>query len=230
MNIITDIADVSHWETGGDVAAAAAQGLVMLWAKTGQGVGSPDESYGPFRDAAKAAGILFGSYHVLTDVHPGEDQADDMLSRCDPHGLLAADVEKIMQRDSDGVLRDHSPKLVHVEPFMARVFERTGRWPVFYSFTNFIQNLRIPSTSIIGHCPLWQAQYSDPVVRPGAACWSKIDLWQYTDCADGPRDEVTYPRHTPGFGKLCDRNAFYGTLDELRVWCASCGMPQIVSV
>lgn len=217
--MITDIIDTSHWESKGNVAAAAAQGLVALWAKTGQGIDAPDASYGPFRDAAKAAGILFGSYHVLTDVHPGEAQADDMLSRCDPHGILAADVERITQ---GGV--DHSPKLVHVEAFMSRIFEITGRWPVFYSYTAFIGEMDIPSTSILGHCPLWQAQYSDPPKHVPSP-WMTRGLWQYTDVANGPHDQVTYQRHTPGLGVLCDRSAFDGTLDELEAWWASAGRP-----
>ena len=168
--------DVSHYETKGDVAAAARAGLLALWAKTGQGVGSPDESYARFRDAAREAGILFGSYHVLTNVHTGEEQADDMLSRCDPQGLLAADVETIRQRDADGVERDDSPTLEHVLAFMQHVYDRTQRWPTFYSYTNFIRNLRIPAGASSASVPCGRRSTAnrrpDPRTHAGRASTS----------------------------------------------------------
>jgi lysozyme len=112
--------------------------------------------------------------------------------------------------------------LAQAEEFVSRIHEVTGRWPVLYSGRSFLDEHNIPSTSVLGHCPLWLAQYGEePLHVPSP--WAAWSLWQYTDVADGPHDQVAYPRHTPGFGVLVDRSAFRGTLDELKSWWANAG-------
>jgi lysozyme len=213
---ITDLIDVAHWELGGNVEAAAAHGLVALWAKSTQGVGYVDPSYEGWRKDSRDAGILFGSYAFGTNQHSGTEQADYFLAHSDRASLLCLDWEN----------NPNAPKqtmdLAHAEEFVARVHEITGRWPVLYSGRSFLDERRIPSSSVLGHCPLWLAQYGEePKHTPKP--WAVWDLWQYTNSAAGPHDETRYPRRTPGFGIRCDRSVWRGDLASLREWWANCG-------
>jgi lysozyme len=214
--VITGIVDVAHGEAGGDVAAAASHGLAALWAKVSQGKDWLDPSYARFRDAARAAGILFGDYHFASGSSPGAQQAEWFLAHADPAALHALDWEHNPDtRDGDMTLAD-------AEAFVTHVFARTGRWPVLYSGASFLRERAIPSSSVLGHCPLWIAQYGErPMHIPSP--WSAFDLWQYTDVADGPTDRVMYPRHTPGLGVKVDRSCFRGSFDELCTWWSTAG-------
>lgn len=215
--VVTDIIDVARGEAGGDVAAAAAQGLAALWAKTSQGKDWLDPSCGPFLDAARDVHVLRGEYHFGSRSSVGAVQGDWFLDHAGRDSLLALDWEP------NPDTKNGTMTLTDAEAFVARVFERTRRWPVLYSGASFLREQAIPSTSVLGHCPLWIAQYGEePLHVPSP--WLAWSLWQYTDVAAGPHDTERFPRHTPGLGRLVDRSIFRGTREQLAAWWAVAGL------
>lgn len=215
--IVTDIIDVARGEVGGNVAAAAAQGLAALWAKTSQGKDWLDPSCAAFLDAARDAHVLRGEYHFGSNSSDGAVQADWFLAHARRDSLFALDWE------NNPDTKNGTMSLANAEAFVARVFERTRRWPVLYSGASFLREHAIPSTSVLGHCPLWLAQYGEePLYVPSP--WSAWDLWQYTDVAAGPHDTERFPRHTPGLGRLVDRSVFRGTPEKFAAWWAVAGL------
>lgn len=218
---ITGIVDLHNADGRRDLGVAARGGIVALIHKATEGRDFIDRGVVRAMADASAAELLRGLYHYGNGTDP-VTQADHFLRVAEPHpdALLVLDCED-NKRSAFGTMTTHG-----AATFARRVFEVRGRWPVFYSFTSFIRGLRFDddSRTVLSRCPLWQAQYGERPRAPASSVWSRIDLWQYTNGADGPRDTSMYPRTVPGFARAAqDRSAWFGTVDELRAWWASCG-------
>ena len=232
---LTGIIDLSHWEAdmglhdkrpgphAANIAGAVhanrgdAHDLVMVFAKTCQGVDSPDPSFAYFRDATRAAGLLFGDYTFLTGKESGERQARDYMARWDPGAEVhVLDVEVNPNDRTSTVTHEH------VAECAVTIHDATGVWPLFYTYPSFPGHLRIPDNSPVLNCPLWLATYSErPTKAPRP--FRGIELWQYTNAAHGPRDVQRYPRVTPGLGRKVDRSCFDGDLATLKAWLRGAG-------
>jgi lysozyme len=220
---ITGIVDIHNADGRRDLGVAARGGIVALIHKVTEGRDFIDRGVVRAMADAREAGLLTGLYHYANGTDPNT-QADHFLRVVEPYpdALLVLDCED-NARSSFGTMTARG-----AAAFARRVFEVRKRWPVFYSFTSFIRAMRFDdeSRAVLARCPLWQAQYGERPAAPASSVWSKIDLWQYTNGADGPRDVARYPRTVPGFARPAqDRSAWFGTLDELRAWWASCGRP-----
>jgi lysozyme len=216
--IITDIIDVARHELkGADIPAAAKAGLLALWAKSSQGKDWLDPTFAVWEKLARDSKLLFGAYHFASGSGDGRVQADFFLAHVNPLTMLLA-----LDWENNPDTKNGNMSLANAEAFVSRVRELTGRWPVLYSGASFLREHRIPTSSVLGHCPLWLAQYGEePHVVPSP--WLQWDLWQYSDYAFGPRDTDRFPRQTPGLGRKVDRSAFYGDADALREWWRNCG-------
>lgn len=193
------------------------------------------------RDAAHAAGIYTGFYHyaILPNVptktlviKDAQAQAQKVLWRIASIGGLsekdlpiALDIEnkcvKLRPSKSCAKYASQSTVTVWSETFLRVIKERTGRTPILYSYSNFLESSMKRSTELAQY-PLWLAQYAvDPAVstnHPGmknggcyvhswtaANCKTQWTMWQYTSCGIAPKYGVP--------GARLDLNVFRGTPD-----------------
>lgn len=220
--MLTGIIDLHHDDGAIDVPAMRRGGAVAIIHKVSEGRDWVDPDAQSVLKAARTAGMLTGAYHYANGTDP-ITQADHFLARAAlaaPEALLALDCED-NRRSRFGTM-----SALGAAAFVKRVHEKTGRWPVFYSFTSFIRGMAFDTAArdVLSRCPLWQAQYGERPRAPASSVWKRIDLWQYTNGADGPADQRTFPRVTPGCARPAqDRSAFDGDEAALRAWWQSAG-------
>lgn len=225
--MFTGIVDIHHDDGSYDLDEVVAGGVTALWHKATEGVTFHDPKFVRAMDGARAAGLLRGAYHFARGTSDAVAQADEFLATVQK---ITAPEEVLLALDLEGSLDD--PKTMttsNAAAFVLRVREVTGRWPVLYAGLSKLRaRMRDADESTrdaLGHCPLWLAAYNcDPASLTPPSPWSAWSLQQYTNGAEGPKDEACYPRETKGFHRLAqDRSAFRGTPDELRVWWTSAG-------
>src|SRR5215472_12961567 len=90
------VIDLSHFNVAPDFEKARNDGILGVIHKATQGPMFMDETYIARRDAARAAGILWGAYHFGTGVSHGAEQADFFLDvvGTHPETLLVLDFEE----------------------------------------------------------------------------------------------------------------------------------------
>ena len=191
------------------------------------------------REAAHAAGIYTGFYHyaILPNVptktlviKDAEAQAQKVLWRIASIGGLtekdlpiALDIENkcVKYRPSITCAKYASQSTVTTwsETFLRIIKEKTGRVPIIYSYSNFLESSMKRSTELAQY-PLWLAHYKvNPAIEtnhPGmknsgcyvhswtaADCKAQWTMWQYTSCGIAPKYGVP--------GNRLDLNVFRGT-------------------
>lgn len=197
FNGLIDLSQHNHVEDWRRVRRA---GIVAVIHKATEGATFRDPRYRERREAAKAEGLLWGSYHFSSGV-PVEDQVQNYLVYADPRPdeLICLDWEESFSgRDMD---------LAGAERFVAMVRERTGRAPVLYGGRHLRETLSGVEASPLGRCPLWYARFA-PEPKGVPPLWENWTFWQYTDGASGPE-----PHGVDGIGP-CDRNLFNGPQAE----------------
>lgn len=200
-----EVVDLSHWDQSVDFKLAKEDGILGVIHKATQGLEYVDPKYAERRKAAEEEGHLWGAYHFGVGEN-GKDQANHFLETVGDHSqvLLALDIEE----NQSG--KNITPK--QAEDFVDRVHEVTGRLPLIYGSTYFLEDFVTP---ILTKCPLWIARWGEEPVLPKG--WNKWALWQYTDGKSGKK-----PHEVKGIGR-CDRNKFNGTLEELKdFWISGC--------
>ena len=162
-----------------------------------------DPIYASHREAAKAAGLLWGAYHFGTD-SGGVEQAINFLNVVgDASGTLIA-------LDFESNPTGPSMSLEEARAFITQVKSATGRFPGFYSGHDIKEALGSGTDSLLASCWFWLAQYGPTPVVPQN--WKTWTLWQYTDGALGPE-----PKEIPGVGRF-DRDLFNGSEADLRAF------------
>lgn len=217
--ITTDIIDqhASDLRPGDSYEAAARGGVVAVIHKATEGRDFVDKRYSAVAAEAKAAGLLLGLYHFGNNTDPAT-QVDHFLAHAaaHPEALLVLDHES--NEDSDfGTMT-----VEKAVAFVRRVHEKTGRWPVYYSYDHILRKHMATASAeerdVLGRCPLWLAAYGpNPLTLVPPRPWASWWLQQYTNGAAGPADQVRFTRSTPGLRKPTDRSVYRGTVDQLRV-------------
>lgn len=193
------------------------------------------------RDAAHAAGIYTGYYHytILPNVatktliiQDAKAQAQKVLWRIASIGGLtekdlpvALDIEnKCVKLRSTNTCEKYASRntvTIWSETFLKIIKEKTGRTPILYSYSNFLESSMKRSAELAQY-PLWLAQYAvdpaGPTNHPGmknggcyvhswtaANCKAQWMMWQYTSC--GIASKYGVPS-----GRL-DLNVFRGTYE-----------------
>ena len=240
-------ADISRWQHPNDAqinfAKMYAAGVRFVFIKASDTRDDADQlaiKYASMdHNAAQAAGIYTGFYHyaVLPDVTDADEIKKDALAQAQkvvwrlasmggygekdlPYAL---DLEnKCVRLSSSGsCLRYASRNAVTLwaTTFLASVREKTGRTPILYSYSSFLEGSMVRSAELAQY-PLWLAQYAidpaNPINQPGlkaggcyvhswtgANCDSQWSVWQYTSC--GIADKYGVP------GTRLDLNIFRGT-------------------
>lgn len=195
MPEINAVIDLSHHNGAVDLNRAKADGILGVIQKATQGTGYTDPTYQANREAALAAGLLWGTYHFGTG-SDGVEQADYFLKvvQPGPNDLLVLDFEANPQGPS--------MTLEEARAFVTHVHDSVGRWPGFYSGHYIKELLGTGTDPILANCWFWLAQYGPTAVVPPN--WTNWTLWQYTDGALGAG-----PYSVQGVGR-CDRNKFGG--------------------
>ena len=242
-------ADISRWQHPNgklinfEKMRAAGINFVMI-----KGSDTKDDSdalarkwYKIDREGAQAAGIYTGYYHyaILPNVatktliiKDAQAQAQKVLWRIASIGGLtekdlpiALDMEnkcvKVRANRSCEKYATRSAVTIWSETFLRIIKEKTGRTPILYSYSNFLESSMKRSTELAKY-PLWLAQYGvDPAVptnNPGmknsgcyvhswtaANCKAQWTMWQYSSCGIAPKYGVP--------GSRLDLNVFRGTPD-----------------
>lgn len=200
------VVDISHHNTVRDLRQTAAAGIWGVIHKATQGRAYADPDYALRRQAAKAAGLLWGAYHFNTgDVV--RLQVDNFLTKAQPDDrtLLVLDYE------------DNRPSQMNIEQaveFLRLLEEKTGRKAAIYSGNRVKETIGALShdeRAYLTSHRLWLCQYGPtPRLPPGWASWW---LWQYTGDGIGPQ-----PHNVPGIvagnGGI-DLNTYIGTREQL---------------
>jgi len=198
--VFNGIIDLNHNDSL-DLAQVQAAGITAIIHKATEGATVQDPMYQSRRDAARAMGFLWGTYHFATNAAV-DDQISNFLTWAEP-------------QESDFIALDYEThgsitmSFAQAEQFVQTIHDKLGRWPVIYGGGDLLaqQAPQHPGTILV-NCPLWYANYEEIATPPIPSPWSAYTLWQYTDGMNGNE-----PRATPG--ATCDRNVFDGTSEQL---------------
>ena len=210
------------------------------------------------RSGAQAAGIYTGFYHyaVLPDVtstsaivKDAKVQAQKAIWRLASMGgynemdlPYALDLENncIRYRANKSCSKRATKSAVTTwaKAFLATLKVKTGRTPIFYSYSNFLEGSMVRDKELTQY-PLWLAQYAiDPAIptaQPGvksvgcyvhswttSSCKSQWILWQYTSCGIAPKYGVP--------GSRLDLNVFRGTQESFLALATGTWVPEEIDL
>ena len=177
--------------------------VVAIIHKSTIGTSSVDPKYFERKREAKSRGYLWGSYHWGTADDPVK-QADYYLATIKPEAdeLIALDLE---DASSTTLMTARDAPL-----FIARVKERTGRFPILY--TNH-SSAELISTdfrhSVFASTPLWYARFKGTVNNFPAGLWDTYTLWQFSS-------ELNRQFAIPGTHSDMNVNVYNGSIEELK--------------
>ena len=243
-------ADVSRWQHPNDkpidFSVAYASGLRFVMIKASDTRDEADALSLKYlvmdHAAAQAAGLYTGFYHyaILPDVSDSAGiirdataQAQKAIWRLASIGgytekdlPYALDLEnKCVRVSSSGACQKYASRAavtLWAETFLGLLKEKTGRTPILYSYSNFLESSMDKSEKLAQY-PLWLAQYAidpfNPINQPGIKaggcyvhswtgtnCDSQWTIWQYTSCGIAPKYGVP--------GTRLDLNIFRGSASD----------------
>jgi GH25 family lysozyme M1 (1,4-beta-N-acetylmuramidase) len=259
-------ADVSRWQHPNDkpidFSVAYASGLRFVMIKASDTRDTADALALKYlimdHAAAQAAGLYTGFYHyaILPDVSDSAGiirdataQAQKVLWRLAAIGgyterdlSYALDLEnKCVRVSSSGACQKYATRAavtLWAETFLGLLKEKTGRTPILYSYSNFLESSMNKSAKLAQY-PLWLAQYAldpfNPINQPGikaagcyvhswtgANCDSQWTIWQYTSCGIAPKYGVP--------GTRLDLNIFRGSASDFLNLTKGTWAPSLVDL
>ena len=259
-------ADVSRWQHPNDkpidFSVAYASGLRFVMIKASDTRDDADALSLKYlvmdHSAAQAAGLYTGFYHyaILPDVtdpdaiiRDATAQAQKVLWRLAAIGgyterdlSYALDLEnKCVRVSSSGACQKYASRAavtLWAETFLGILKEKTGRTPIIYSYSNFLESSMNKSAKLAQY-PLWLAQYAidpfNPINQPGikvggcfvhswtgANCDSQWTIWQYTSCGIAPKYGVP--------GTRLDLNIFRGSASDFLNLTKGTWAPSLVDL
>jgi len=191
------VVDLSHWDPAKDYAAVRADGIVGVIYKATEGVSYTDPTYVHQQQAAKKAGLCWGSYHFADGSSVGKQIDNYMRFACpDPDELFCLDWEDNPSGNGKMSLSNVKTWITEVEAALQRPGEC-----VLYGGNTIKEAL--PNDGVdafLAARRLWLCQYGSTPTWP--ATWDTYWLWQYTDGVYGPS-----PHAIDGIGP-CDINSY----------------------
>ena len=254
--------DISRWQHPGDKLIdynkmyQAGIRFVMIKASDGKDKSDIDARkwLSIDMDGAQAAGIYTGFYHYAylpnstdeaTVITEAQTQAQKAIWRLASVGgynerslPYALDIENnCVQLSGTKCIKYTSKKLITLfaTTWLATVKAATGRTPMLYSYSQFLENAMARSSELKNY-PLWQAHYginpADPLGLPGqklsgcyvhswtnSSCVSEWVVWQYTSCGIGNKYGVPSGR--------VDLNVYRGDVNSFVELTKGVWVPQI---
>ena len=259
-------ADISRWQHPSDkqidFSVAYASGLRFVMIKASDTRDDADALSLKYlvmdHSAAQAAGLYTGFYHyaILPDVtepdaiiRDATAQAQKVLWRLAAIGgyserdlSYALDLEnKCVRLSSSGACQKYATRAavtLWAETFLGILKEKTGRTPIIYSYSNFLEGSMNKSAKLAQY-PLWLAQYAidpfNPINQPGikaggcfvhswtgANCDSQWTIWQYTSCGIAPKYGVP--------GTRLDLNIFRGSASDFLNLSEGSWVPALIDL
>jgi lysozyme len=171
-----------------------------------------DAKYAERKQIALSKGYMWGSYHLGLPGDPIQ-QADFYLAVTQPgkDEVVALDIESLDPKKA--------MTLENARLFIARVKERTGRYPLFYGNQSVIQQVSSVDgqNTEFSHAPLWYARYKSTVHDFPKGTWPTYTLWQFKSELNCTRDALDKcPYVVPSTEPDMDVSVYNGTIDDLR--------------
>jgi len=203
------VVDLSHWDPANDYAAVKRDGIVGVIYKATEGQSYTDDTYPGQQQAAKRAGLKWGSYH-FADASNVAGQIDNYLRYAapDPDELFSLDWE---DNPSGGGRMSKDNAIAWITE-VENALDRPGEC-VIYSGNTAKELLGDTKSAFFGSRRLWLAQYGPTPTWQKS--WETYWLWQFCDGINGPE-----PHSIDGIGP-CDINSFPFSAERLRAEWAS---------
>lgn len=165
------------------------------------------------RLVARAAGLLWGAYHLARPGNPIE-QANHFLDYADPKP------DEMMILDLEGIDPQKFMSLEDAQIFVGHIKARTGRYPVLYTNHDTARYIAAYRNDypVLARLPLWYARYKPEIkgVFP-MGNWDNYLLWQFSSGFNCSKRRCPY--RVPGTLIDIDVNvAPMGKADLAKVW------------
>lgn len=189
--------DVSGHQGKVDWKRAQAAGAHFAYVKATEGKDFRSDAFPEQYQGASSSGLIHGAYHfALPDRSSGAAQANFFLRNggawsADGHTLPGAlDIER----------NPYGPVCYGMDPhqmsswiaeFSTTYQQRTGRFPAFYTTTNWWNRCTGSNPDFAANNPLWIARHAQEMGALPAG-WKAHTLWQFSDRGVLPGDQNTF--------------------------------------
>jgi len=170
--------DVSSYQGVIDWKKVRNSGVTAAYLKATEGVNWNDPKFQENRKAANAHGIHIGAYHFAS-LYDGKLEAEHFLRTIGHVGNK--DLKPVLDLESNPKRVSSAGQRAFVAAFNKTVHDRTGVWPMFYSYGSYAYGINFPKPVGNG---LWLAAYGRndgkeyPVSVPRP--WKKYVAHQFT--------------------------------------------------
>jgi lysozyme len=202
--------DTSHWEGEINWANMLSKGFRFNYSKATEGLYYTDPDYKKDIQAAKAAGLLVGSYHFFR----AKDDTLKQINRfCDTIAGMPMDLPPVLDVEEASPACGWANYQTAIRLALQTIEQRTGRKPMVYTSKNFWNYTNNPKWA--GEYPLWVAHYTTGGIPLLPTGWSTWTMWQYSEAGKdivNPYDGV-------------DLNYFNGEWSDLLKFCGMAPEP-----
>lgn len=193
--------DVSKYQGTIDFTKIKAAGMTYVFVKATEGITGVDPDYARNVTAARAAGLVVGSYHFYeTDDDPSA-QFGNFRQHAD---VKPGDLPPVV--DIEVLAKGSRPDLADdLKSFLAQLEQAYGAKPILYSGVSFANEY----LASFGAYPLWVAEYTSASAPKVPSGWSTWAFWQYSQSGS-----------VAGINGAVDMDRFNGTatqFDALRL-------------
>jgi lysozyme len=175
--VVTKGLDVSHYDQVIDFEKVKASGREFVFAKCTEY--NADKMYARNRDAARAAGLLFGAYHFFHPKRDAKEQAELFIKNAK---LENGDLHPVLDWETTDNIPSNLDR-ARAKMWLDLIEAAYGKAPIIYGGPYFLQALNLDVT--FSKYPLWVAHYgtSTPMVPDPWRVWT---FWQHTDKGEVP--------------------------------------------
>ncbi len=206
--------DVSHFQSGINLAKAAAEGASFVIGKISQGSTYTDSQWPKTRDQGKAAGLLVCGYHYVDT-----SNADSQAATC-ARWIGDESIPVALDWEANG---GNWSNLLNV----LKAFRAAGlNVRLLYTGAWYWSQVGSPNMSGCG-LVLWKSRY--PTTNPGspAALYAKVPASYWAPLGGLPTSLLQFTNHATIAGMSTDCSAFQGTRDEFAALLGTAPAPAL---
>lgn len=178
------IVDISSNNGPVDFAKLVADGVTDVMIRATLGYGSTDNNLRVNAQAAAAAGLNIGYYHVCyPDMKQGGSVDTDAAAEAKWFLAEIAGLPTPVYVIADCETKTELNRTQYqqwLKVWVAAVSNATGLQPILYTNKSYFDT-NLPGDHIFGGYPLWIANYNDVDTPPIPVGWNKYYWWQYTE-------------------------------------------------
>lgn len=193
--------DVSKWQGTIDFGKIKAAGMTYVFVKATEGITGVDPDYARNVAAARAAGLVVGSYHFYETNDDPSAQFGNFKQHVD---VKPGDLPPVV--DIEVLASNSRPDLADdLKSFLAQMEQAWGVRPILYSGVSFANQY----LAGFGDYPLWVAEYTSAPAPKVPSGWTTWTFWQYSQSGT-----------VAGVSGAVDMDRFNGTqaeFDALRI-------------